>query len=88
MIIDDEVQIRRLLEITLSAHDYKIIKAGDGKEGLIAAATHQPACILLDLGLPDKDGLEILKDLLMGKGRMIATQDNQNVGMVCFYPIG
>ena len=63
LIIDDEVQIRRLLEITLTAQDYKIVKAGDGREGLIAAATHQPACILLDLGLPDSDGLEVLKKL-------------------------
>jgi two-component system KDP operon response regulator KdpE len=63
LIIDDEVQIRRLLEITLSAHGFKIVKAGDGREGLIAAATHQPSCILLDLGLPDEDGLEVLQKL-------------------------
>jgi two-component system, OmpR family, KDP operon response regulator KdpE len=63
LIIDDEVQIRRLLEITLSAHDYKIVKAGDGKEGIIAAANFQPVCILLDLGLPDRNGFEILKTL-------------------------
>src|SRR4030042_2497041 len=63
LIIDDEIQIRRLLEITLTANGYKIIKAGDGKEGMIAAASHQPSCIILDLGLPDADGLEILKKL-------------------------
>lgn len=63
LIIDDEVQIRRLLEIALSANGYKIIKAGDGKEGLTAAASHQPSGIILDLGLPDADGLEILKKL-------------------------
>jgi len=63
LIIDDEIQIRRLLEITLSAKGYKIVKAGDGKEGLIAAANAQPSCIILDLGLPDADGLEILKQL-------------------------
>jgi two-component system KDP operon response regulator KdpE len=63
LIIDDEVQIRRLLEITLSANGYKIVKAGDGKEGMIAAASHQPSAIILDLGLPDADGLEILKKL-------------------------
>ncbi|HJZ41040.1 MAG TPA: response regulator [Bacteroidales bacterium] len=63
LIIDDEVQIRRLLEITLSANGFKIFKAGDGKEGLIAAANHQPSGIILDLGLPDADGLEILKKL-------------------------
>lgn len=63
LIIDDEVQIRRLLEITLTANGYKIVKAGDGKEGLIAAANYQPSCIILDLGLPDADGLVILKEL-------------------------
>lgn len=63
LIIDDEVQIRRLLEITLSSEGYKISEASNGKEGLIAAATHHPALIILDLGLPDIDGFEILKKL-------------------------
>jgi two-component system KDP operon response regulator KdpE len=63
LIIDDEVQIRRLLEITLSAHDYKTNDAANGKDGLIAAATHHPSLIILDLGLPDADGMVILKKL-------------------------
>lgn len=63
LIIDDEVQIRRLLEITLSSHGYKISEATTGKEGLIAAATNNPALIILDLGLPDADGMDILKKL-------------------------
>ncbi len=63
LIIDDEVQIRRLLEITLSANGYKISEAATGKEGLIHAATTHPVLIILDLGLPDADGLEILKKL-------------------------
>jgi two-component system, OmpR family, KDP operon response regulator KdpE len=63
LIIDDEVQIRRLLEITLSANDYKIAEASTGKEGLALAASLQPVLIILDLGLPDMDGLEILKRL-------------------------
>jgi two-component system, OmpR family, KDP operon response regulator KdpE len=63
LIIDDEVQIRRLLEITLSASGYKISEASTGKEGLILAATMQPVLIILDLGLPDTDGLAILKRL-------------------------
>lgn len=63
LIIDDEVQIRRLLEITLSSHGYKISEATSGKEGLIAAATNHPDLIILDLGLPDTDGMEILKKL-------------------------
>ena len=63
LIIDDEVQIRRLLEITLSASGYKISEASSGKEGLTMAATRQPALIILDLGLPDADGLDIIKKL-------------------------
>jgi two-component system, OmpR family, KDP operon response regulator KdpE len=63
LIIDDEIQIRRLLEITLSANGYKIIQSASGKEGLIDAATHHPSLIILDLGLPDRDGQELLKKL-------------------------
>jgi two-component system KDP operon response regulator KdpE len=63
LIIDDEVQIRRLLEITLSSNGYKISEAATGKDGLIAAATHHPELVILDLGLPDTDGIEILKKL-------------------------
>ena len=63
LIVDDEVQIRRLLEITLSANGYKIAEASTGKDGLMRAATTHPVLIILDLGLPDADGLEILKKL-------------------------
>jgi two-component system, OmpR family, KDP operon response regulator KdpE len=63
LVIDDEKQIRRLLEITLSANGYKVILSANGKEGLVDAATQHPSLILLDLGLPDLDGQEILKKL-------------------------
>jgi two-component system, OmpR family, KDP operon response regulator KdpE len=63
LIIDDEVQIRRLLEITLSANGYKIAEAATGKEGIALAASVQPVLIILDLGLPDMDGTEVLKKL-------------------------
>lgn len=61
LIVDDEVQIRRLLQITLSVNGYQISEASTGKEGLALAASIQPALIILDLGLPDIDGLDILK---------------------------
>ncbi len=63
LIVDDEVQIRRLLEITLSSNGYKISEASSGKEGMVAAASQNPALIILDLGLPDTDGFAILKKL-------------------------
>jgi two-component system, OmpR family, KDP operon response regulator KdpE len=63
LIIDDEVQIRRLLDITLSSNGYKISEASTGKDGLFKAATTHPILIILDLGLPDSDGFEILKKL-------------------------
>jgi two-component system, OmpR family, KDP operon response regulator KdpE len=63
LVIDDEVQIRRLLEITLSLNGYKVSEASTAQEGIIKAATHSPAIILLDLGLPDEDGLVVLGKL-------------------------
>lgn len=63
LIIDDELQIRRLLEITLTANGYKVIQSSNGKDGLVDAAAHNPALILLDLGLPDSDGQNILRKL-------------------------
>ncbi|HAX93811.1 MAG TPA: DNA-binding response regulator [Bacteroidales bacterium] len=60
LIIDDEVQIRRLLEITLTANGFNTFFAASGKEGLVSAATHNISIILLDLGLPDIDGLDLL----------------------------
>ena len=63
LVIDDELQIRRLLEITLSANGYKVLQSSTGKEGLVEAATLHPSLVILDLGLPDAEGVEILKKL-------------------------
>lgn len=63
LIIDDEAQIRKLLQITLESNDYKVVQAETAKEGMIAAATHPPDIILLDLGLPDQNGHNVLLQL-------------------------
>lgn len=63
LIIDDEVQIRKLLEIALDSNGYKTFFAVNAKEGLLLSANHQPDLIILDLGLPDEDGQLVLKRL-------------------------
>jgi two-component system KDP operon response regulator KdpE len=63
LIIDDEAQIRKLLSITLQSNDYRVMEAASGKEGLAMVANHPPDLILLDLGLPDQSGHEVLKHL-------------------------
>lgn len=63
LVIDDELQIRRLLEISLTSNGYLTQEAATGKEGLILAASHPPDLVILDLGLPDQSGHEVLKKL-------------------------
>lgn len=61
--IDDEKQIRRLLRIVLEEDHYRVLESQSGKEGLSDIALRRPDVVLLDLGLPDIEGLEILKNL-------------------------
>lgn len=63
LIVDDEAQIRKLLEITLKNNGYKVSEAVNAKEALIKAASHPPDMILLDLGLPDESGHIVLQKL-------------------------
>ena len=63
IIVDDEVQIRRLLRVTLESEGYQVFEAETGQQGLAQIASRRPDIILLDLGLPDMDGLEVLKRL-------------------------
>ena len=63
LVIDDEVQIRRLLRVTLEGAGYRVREAEGGEMGLVEAATKRPDAIILDLGLPDLSGIEVLKRL-------------------------
>ncbi|HVZ31831.1 MAG TPA: response regulator, partial [Polyangiaceae bacterium] len=63
LIIEDEVQMRRFLRASLTTHDYDLIEAEAGQEGLTQAAAHTPDLILLDLGLADLDGLVVTERL-------------------------
>jgi two-component system KDP operon response regulator KdpE len=61
LIVDDEIAIRRFLNTVLSAEEFSLQEAADGHAGLAAAAAFRPDVILLDLGLPDIDGIEVIK---------------------------
>ena len=63
VVIDDESQIRKILTITLEAQDFKVIEAAKGKDGIIAVANYHPQLVILDLGLPDKDGFAVLSEI-------------------------
>jgi two-component system KDP operon response regulator KdpE len=63
LIVDDEPQIRRLLTVSLEANGYRVLSAASGQEGLVLAAQHQPALVILDMGLPDLSGQEVLRRL-------------------------
>lgn len=63
LVIDDEIQIRRLLKITLENSGYKVFEAENANKGMMEIANTRPSLILLDLGLPDEDGQSLLKKI-------------------------
>ena len=63
LVIDDEPQVRRFLRSSLASTDYKLIEAATGESGLVEAASKRPDVILLDLGLPDLDGIVVTRRL-------------------------
>ena len=63
LVIDDELQMRRLLRVCLESNGYRVLEAATGKDGITEAAQHPPDVVLLDLGLPDMEGVAVLKRL-------------------------
>jgi two-component system KDP operon response regulator KdpE len=63
LVVDDEQEIRRMLKVALSAHGYAVAEAPSGKEGLNQALIFHPDLVILDLGLPDLDGMEVIRAL-------------------------
>lgn len=63
LVIDDEAQIRKFLDISLRAEGYQVLLAATAEEGLALAATQTPDLVVLDIGLPDKEGYDVLAEL-------------------------
>jgi two-component system KDP operon response regulator KdpE len=63
LLVEDEPQLRRYLRVTLTPHGYRLLEAVNAREGELMAASHHPDLILMDLGLPDQDGLELTRRL-------------------------
>jgi two-component system KDP operon response regulator KdpE len=63
VVCDDESQIRKILTISLESADYKVVEAENGNDAIAQIATSHPQLVILDLGLPDRDGLSVLKEI-------------------------
>jgi two-component system KDP operon response regulator KdpE len=63
LLIEDEQEIRRFLRVALGSHGYRLAESATGKEGVLQAATGQPDLMILDLGLPDLDGMEVIRQV-------------------------
>lgn len=63
MVVEDDAPVRNLIATTLKAHDYKFITAQNGEQAILEASSYNPDVILLDLGLPDIDGIEVIKKI-------------------------
>lgn len=63
LVVEDDAPIRNLITTTLKAHEYKYLTAPNGENAILEASTHNPDVVLLDLGLPDMDGTEVIKKI-------------------------
>ncbi|MEG0770930.1 MAG: response regulator transcription factor [Clostridia bacterium] len=63
LVVEDDTAIRNLIITTLETHDYKYLTAPNGKSAILEASSHNPSVVLLDLGLPDIDGIDVIKKI-------------------------
>lgn len=63
LVVEDDTSVRNLITITLKTHDYRYLTASNGQTAILEASSHNPDIVLLDLGLPDIDGVEIIKKI-------------------------
>ena len=63
LVVEDDVPVRNLMSTTLKTHDYKYLTAPTGREAIMLASSHNPDVVFLDLGLPDMDGVEVIRSI-------------------------
>ena len=63
LVVEDDSSVKNLITTTLKAHDYRYLVAGNGETAILEASSHNPDIVLLDLGLPDMDGMEVIKKI-------------------------
>ena len=63
LVVEDDGTVRNLIATTLKSNDYRFLTAADGEAAIAAASTRQPDIVLLDLGLPDMDGVEVIRTI-------------------------
>ena len=63
LVVEDDIPVRNLMVTTLKTHDYKYLTAGSGSEALLQASSYNPDVVFLDLGLPDMDGIEVIRQI-------------------------
>ena len=61
LVVEDDAPVRNLITTTLKAHDYRFLTAANGESAILEASSHNPEIMLLDLGLPDIDGVEVIR---------------------------
>lgn len=66
LVVEDDTSIRNLITTTLKTNDYRHVVAMNGEMALMEATSHRPDIVLLDLGLPDMDGIEVIKIFVHG----------------------
>ena len=63
LVVEDDAPVRNLITTTLKANDYKFVTAANGSDAIMSAVSHNPDIVLLDLGLPDMDGVDVIEKI-------------------------
>lgn len=67
LVVEDDNSVKNLITSTLKAHDYRYLTAQNGTDAILEASSHNPDIVLLDLGLPDIDGVDVIKKSVLGQ---------------------